>query len=248
MELFQKLAAYYVTLKSMAQIGQALTDLARMWGGGELSDDHYQALSVDLHLRQRERRDHDTVKARMPAIAEAAKAEGRASYFPKKKPYKKCPDRDASLARRESLASSNPLPSRIHRQFKDAGRAVLKIIGDECKRKGRCMMTLGEIAARAGCCLTTARDTIRDAAYLGYVAIQERRRSKKPNLANIVKIIISEWRDWIASPRYFLSLMLAGSNLTGGASNHLGATAKNRLEIGGNLATLGYKSHQKPSG
>lgn len=32
-EVFQKLAAYYATLKSIAQIGQALTDLAQIWGG-----------------------------------------------------------------------------------------------------------------------------------------------------------------------------------------------------------------------
>ena len=122
-------------------------------GWGDPSDDHHQSLSDDLHVRQRERREHDTLNARMPTVAETAKAQGKPSYFPKKKPYKKCSDRDATRARRESRASGNPLSSRIHRQFEDAGRAVLKIIGVKCKRKGRCVVTLGEIAARAGCSL-----------------------------------------------------------------------------------------------
>ena len=248
MTLVEKLSTYYATLKSLSKIGQALLDASQLWASKELSDDEYQELTVFLHHQQKAMRDKDTVAARMPGVVEASKAQGFVSYFPKRKPYKRCPDRIASLARREHLASSNPLPARIHRQFRDAGRAVLKIVGDECKRKGQCLMTLGEIAARAGCCLTTARDTIREACLFGHLTIQERKRSRRPNLANIIRIISAEWRDWIKSPRYYFSVLMANLNLAGEASNNLVATDKGISNTNGNPALRDYFVTQKPSG
>ena len=48
--------------------------------------------------------------------------------------------------------------------------------------------------ARAGVCLTTARDAVRAAASDGLLVIEERRRNRAPNLANVVRIVSREWR------------------------------------------------------
>jgi hypothetical protein len=62
-------------------------------------------------------------------------------------------------------------------------------------------MTIGEIAARAGVCPTTARNGLRLAARRGLVTIEERRRAGLPNLPNIVRIVCPEWKQWIARGR-----------------------------------------------
>ena len=61
------------------------------------------------------------------------------------------------------LTSLRPLPSMLARRFTIGQQAVLKIVADEVRRKGFCALYLGEIAARAGVCLTLARDAIREA-------------------------------------------------------------------------------------
>jgi len=60
-----------------------------------------------------------------------------------------------------------------------------------------CFLTLGEIAARAGICVTTARNALRTAAREGLLTIEERRRDKRPNLANVVRVVSREWKTWI---------------------------------------------------
>jgi hypothetical protein len=63
--------------------------------------------------------------------------------------------------------------------------------------RGACMLTLGEIAARAGVCITTARNALRQAAREGLLMIEERRRDKQPNLANVVRMVSREWMTWV---------------------------------------------------
>ena len=74
---------------------------------------------------------------------------------------------------------------------------MLRIIGDAVRASGRCEMTIGEIAGRAGIGETTARNALRLAARLGFVTIQERRRRGAPNLSNVVRIVSPEWLAWI---------------------------------------------------
>ncbi|MCW2319261.1 hypothetical protein M2322_004830, partial [Rhodoblastus acidophilus] len=65
----------------------------------------------------------------------------------------------------------------------------------------QCRLTLGEISARAGVGVTTARNALRYAAREGLVTIEERRRDKRPNLSNVVRIVSREWTAWIARGR-----------------------------------------------
>jgi DNA-binding GntR family transcriptional regulator len=55
----------------------------------------------------------------------------------------------------------------------------------------------GEIAARSGVGLTTARNAIRGAARDGLLTVEERRRHMAPNLPSVVRVISREWRTWL---------------------------------------------------
>jgi hypothetical protein len=75
--------------------------------------------------------------------------------------------------------------------------AVFRIVADEIRQHGACSKTLGEIAARAGVGITTARDAVRAAAFDGILIVEERRRRGAPNLPNVIKVISREWANWI---------------------------------------------------
>ncbi|WP_062224471.1 MULTISPECIES: hypothetical protein [unclassified Aureimonas] len=120
----------------------------------------------------------------------------RQSLFPKRRPQlaKRHPER---IGRRRRLAATGPLPATLAADWTTSALAVLRIVGDEVRDKGACERTLPEIAARAGVCRTTAQTTIRRAAQLGLVSIEERRREGAKNLPNVVRIISAEWMTWL---------------------------------------------------
>ena len=89
------------------------------------------------------------------------------------------------------------MPPQLANQFTTGELAALRIVADAVRDRGFCILTLGEIAARAGVCVTTARNALRTAAREGLVTIEERRRDKRPNLANVVRVVSREWKTWI---------------------------------------------------
>ena len=95
----------------------------------------------------------------------------------------------ASIERRRTLAASGPMPPQLASQFTTGELAVLRLVADEARAKRHCALTLGELAARAGVGITTARNAIYEAAGHGYLTIEERRRDKRPNLSNVVRIV-----------------------------------------------------------
>ena len=171
------------------------------WEAGRLSDDQAQSLAEAIEARRRQVRGLDTVAARAPDVAAAAKGQGRASYFPAKRKTPMTADRRLSMARRRRLAASGPMPPSLASRFTTGELAVLRIVADETRDRGACRLTLGEIASRAGVCVTTARNALRTAARGGLATIEERRRDKRPNLANVVRIVSREWTAWIARGR-----------------------------------------------
>ena len=167
------------------------------WGAGRLTDEQASALAETLEGRKREVRGIDTVASRVPQVAEVARKQGRLSHFPPKRKAARPPDRRASIERRRTLAASGPMPPQLASQFTTGELAALRIVADAVRDRGACILTLGEIAARAGVCVTTARNALRTAAREGLVTIEERRRDKRPNLANVVRVISREWKLWI---------------------------------------------------
>ncbi|MFZ3181668.1 MAG: hypothetical protein WA156_16005 [Methylocystis silviterrae] len=168
------------------------------WGAGRLTDDQAQNLAETIEARRREVRGRDTVAARVPQVAAQAKAGERPSHFPPKRKAPCSPNRRASIERRRTLAASGPMPPQLAAQFTTGELAALRIVADAVRDRGACLLTLGEIAARAGVCVTTARGALRQAAREGRLTIEERRRDKRPNLPNVVRIISREWTSWIA--------------------------------------------------
>lgn len=116
-------------------------------------------------------------------------------------PHRRSPDRQRSLERRRRLAASGPMPPTLACKFTTGQLSVLRIVGDEVRRKGRCTMYLAEIAARAGVCRRLAQGALRAAERLGLVHIEERRVSAFRNLTNIVMVISAEWLTWLRLKR-----------------------------------------------
>ena len=215
------------------------------WGAGRLTDDQAQSLAETIEARRREVRGRDTVAARVPQVAAQARAAGRPSHFPPKRKAPRSPNRRASIERRRTLAASGPMPPQLAAQFTTGELAALRIVADAVRDRGACMLTLGEIAARAGVCVTTVRNALRQAAREGLLTIEERRRNKQPNLANVVRVVSREWTNWIARGGRAKSQPSASK---GGGCKKLGSTDKtSSRSLHGDRALRGHSPPVQPS-
>src|SRR4051795_4140848 len=117
------------------------------------------------------------------------------SYFPPKRRPQRSPDRQRSLERRRKLAASGPMPPALAARFTTGELAVLKIVADEVRTKGACVLSVAEMAARSGTSESTVRRAFR--AAVGLMTVQERRVPFRPNLTNVIRIVSREWLAWI---------------------------------------------------
>src|SRR5215218_7246216 len=155
---------------------------------GAVGDGDAQSLAERLHARRSVLRG-DLKPVGIPL--------GRASIFPPRRPQR-APKRPVAIARRRHLAASGPMPPGLACRFTVGELAVLRIVGDEVRQHGQCDRCVDEIAARAGCGRTTAQNALREAARLGLVTVEERRREGRRNLPNLVRIVSREWTAWLA--------------------------------------------------
>lgn len=198
---------------------RTLDDLSRdVWkahAGSLLTDSEAQELAESIHGRrtaQRERNGATPLGASARPGASVGTPPGTASgtpgassakpprlwsYFPAKRPQRS-PDATRSLERRRTLAASGPLPPALACKFTTGELAVLHLVSNEVRTKGACVLSIQELAARAGVGATKVRTALRIAASLGLVTIEERRVPYRPNLTNVVRIISREWLAWIA--------------------------------------------------
>src|SRR3954449_3358829 len=174
---------------------RALTRLDHLsrsiWQGlaaGAVGDDDAQALAERLHARRGILRGE---------IKPVGLPPGRPSIFPPRRPQR-APQRPIAIARRRHLAASGPMPPALACTFTVGELAVLRIVGDEVRQHGHCARCVGEIAARAGVCRRMVQNALREAARLGLLAIEERRREGRRNLPNVVRIVAKEWISWLA--------------------------------------------------
>lgn len=175
-----------------AAIGAArpsqLNDLARtLWrshGAGLLVDAEAQRLAEAIEAHR---------PSRSPLLAPSWP---RGSLFSprREQPARRHP---ARIGRRRRLAASGPLPPGLAAEWTTGELAVLRIVGDEVREAGACDRSLAEIAARAGVCRSLAQATMRRAARVGLVTIEERRRRGAKNLTNVVRVVSVEWRTWL---------------------------------------------------
>jgi hypothetical protein len=186
--------------KSLALLERLSLSVWEDWGAGKITDAQAQSLAESIEARRRELRGVDTVAVRAPKIAAEGRARGL-SHFPPKRRSSRSLDRQASIERRRTLAASGPMPPQLACHFTTGELAALRVVADEVRDRKQCSRTIGEIAARAGVCMTTARNALRMAARLGLVTIQERRRDRLPNLPNVIRIVSREWTLWIERGR-----------------------------------------------
>jgi hypothetical protein len=103
-----------------------------------------------------------------------------------------------AIERRRRLASSGPLPPALACLFTTGELAVLRIVGDECRDNGACLLPLAAIAARAGVCRKLAQNAIRLARCEGLLAYEERRRPGQVSQTNVLTIASKDWKAWLA--------------------------------------------------
>lgn len=181
-----------MTLDMIARVHLAeLDELVRSaWsavGAGQLDEDTAQAISEAAQARRRAARVKGAVAQRKGPSA-----------FPRRRKRTVSPDRQASIHRRRSLASSGMIPARIAASFTTGELAVLTVIAVEVMRRGRCELTIDHLAALAGVGRTSAQNALRLAQRQGLITVSERRRPGRPSLPNVVTVISQEWKSWIA--------------------------------------------------
>jgi hypothetical protein len=161
-----------------------------IWQGlaaGAVADDDAQALAERLHARR------SIVRGEIKPVGIPA---GRPSIFPPRR-LQRAPKRPVAIARRRHLAASGPMPPALACKFTVSELAVLRIVGDEVRQHGHCARCVDELAARAGVCRSMVKNAIREAARLGLLIVQERRREGRRNLPNVVRIVSKEWTSWL---------------------------------------------------
>src|SRR5215216_5979093 len=161
-----------------------------IWQGlaaGAVGDDDAQALAERLHVRR------SLLRGEIKPVGVPV---GRPSIFPPRR-LQRAPKRPVAIARRRHLAASGPMPPALACKFTVSELAVLRIIGDEVRQHGHCDRCVDEIAARAGVCRRMVQNALKEAARLGLLTIEERRREGRRNLPNVVRIVSKEWTSWL---------------------------------------------------
>ena len=184
-------------------------------------------------------------KAKPDGVGAPLQANGRAldgAPTPKPRPRRQqSPDRRASIERRRRLVASGPLPPAMAARFTWGEQAVMRIVGDECRQHGCCALHIDAIAARAGVHRTTVQNALREAQGRGpipgqpIVTVQERRRRGQRSLTNIIRIVSTEWTDWLRKGRRPL-----GSNCTMTVKN-LSSTDTSKKESGARIDAPGRR-------
>lgn len=164
---------------------------AALWKGfaaGALSEAEAEALSVLIEARR-----HIQVGNARSEPERGSNPHGTAAPRRPQRP----PIRSVAIERRRRLAASGPMPPALAARFTTAELAALKIISDDVRRSGVCVLPIDAIAARAGISRTSAQNAIRRAVYLGMLERQERRRAYDRSLPSILRVIDREWSVWL---------------------------------------------------
>lgn len=178
--------------------GRALDDLSRIiwrgFGEGVIGDDEAQRLADRIHTR---RALYSATAAAGAPQRPPAGPTGRNSIFgPPRRPQRP-PIRSKAIERRRRIAASGALPPALAARFTTAEQAVLAIIASDVKHKGRCDRCIDELAARAGCSRSSAKNAIRAAARLAIIRVTLRPRRGQKNLPNVIEIASMDWRAWV---------------------------------------------------
>src|SRR5215204_2330712 len=187
MSFCDQMAAAIDGARTLTRLDHLSRSIWQSLAAGAVADDGAQALAERLHARKSVLRGE---------IKPVGIPPGRPSIFPPRR-LQRALQRPVAIARRRHLAASGPMPPGLACKFTVGELAVLRIIGDEVRQHGHCDRCVDEIAARAGVCRRMVQNALREAARLGLLAIEERRREGRRNLPNVVRIVSREWTSWL---------------------------------------------------
>src|SRR3954467_14060847 len=188
MSFSDQMAAAIDGARTLTRLDHLSRSIWQSLAAGGVADDDAQALAEQLHARRSVLRGEIKPVGILPC---------RPSIFPPRR-LQRAPKRAVAIARRRRLAASGPMPPALACKFTISELAVLRIIGDEVRQHGQCARCVDEIAARAGVCRSMVKNAIREAARLGVLTVQERRREGRRNLPNVIRIVSKEWTTWLA--------------------------------------------------
>lgn len=183
-----QVASAIADARTLTRLDHLARHLWQAWSGGACTDTEVQMLSESLEAQKRSVRG-DIVPVGIPP--------GRPTIFPPRR-LQRPPDRAVAIERRRHLAASGPMPPALAARFTVAEMAALRIVSDEVLSGGQCDRSVAEIAARAGCGRTSVQNAIRQAARLGLLTVEERRREGRKNLPNVIRLVSREWLAWLA--------------------------------------------------
>jgi hypothetical protein len=192
----------------LAKLDEALQNVWRAHGAGALTDEDAQKAAELAHARRGVTPPQPRSRGRLLDPAR----------------------RRAAVIRRRHLAASGPMPPAIAANFTTAELSVMRIVLDEIRSKGQCDRSLGEIAARAGCCRTSAQNAIRAAVTLGLIRVTERRVAGRRNLTNVIQLVSPEVRTWLSKGQ-------GSKNYTAGTQIHSDGARKKALRSDGRLTS-----------
>jgi hypothetical protein len=98
---------------------------------------------------------------------------------------------------RQRIILGGLVPARIAAGFTVGELAVLCVIADEVRKRGRCMLTVGALAYRAQCCRTIVQRALRQAARWRIIKVEPRRIACDRNLSNVITIVARVWIAWL---------------------------------------------------
>jgi hypothetical protein len=188
MSFCDQMAAAIDGARTLTRLDHLSRSIWQSLAAGAVADDDAQGLAERLHARR------GVIRGEIKPVGIPV---GRPSIFPPRR-LQRAPKRPVAIARRRHLAASGPMPPALACKFTVSELAVLRIIGDEVRQHGHCARCVDEIAARAGVCRRMVQTALREAARLGLLTIEERRREGRRNLPNVVRIVAKEWTTWLA--------------------------------------------------
>src|SRR3954471_19694997 len=187
MSFYDQMAAAIDGARTLTRLDHLSRAIWQGLAAGAVGDDDAQSLAERLHARR------SLLRGEIKPVGVPV---GRPTLFPPRR-LQRASQRPVAIARRRHLAASGPMPPVLACKFTVSELAVLRIIGDEVRQHGHCARCVDEIAARAGVCRRMVQNAIREAARLGLVTVEERRREGRRNLPNVLRIVSKEWTSWL---------------------------------------------------
>jgi hypothetical protein len=149
--------------------------LWRAYAAGQVGEEDAQALS-------------DTIEARKALPVAPAPARRHVGSRPRT---------DASMERRRRWAASGSMPPQLQARFTQAEAAVMAVVAAEARVKGSCRLHNAHIAAVGGVSVSTVKNAVRVARKLGFIRVEERRRSAWRNDSNVITVVDLAWLAWL---------------------------------------------------